>query len=442
MGYPVRLFWSLLVVGFVLATTAQAQPLITPGADRKLLDGVAAVAGSEVILVSDVTQRALLLAQQNRSVRPDDPAVLREILNELIDEKLLLTRAHEDSVTVSEEEITRGVEFKIQQLLQQAGSEERLTQMYKMSMDEVRREARDPIRQQLLIRKLTETHFSGLKVSDQDLDDFFRKYRDSLPQMPEQIELERILRISKPSESAVAATIALASSITDSIKKGGDFAGFARRYSTDPGSATDGGDVGFVGFGVFVPEYDSAMKALAVNEISGPVRSPFGIHVIQVLDKRPDAIHSRHILLKIEQGVADRDSLLALLKSIRSRALAGESFAELARQYSEDDDTKMLGGALGKLPLEQLPPDLKQAIGSMKDGEITEPLPVAVSQTESGYHVVRVVRHILPHPLDPVEDRAQLERLALRYKQTREYEKWAQELRKDIYWDIKIPELL
>lgn len=434
-----RILLLSLLAALVLSltpTAGNAQPV--PGtSDRQIVDGIAAVVGNEVVLISDVLQQALLLAQQNHSLDPKDPKVQQDVLNAIIDEKLVLTRAQEDSITVSEDEVTRAVDFQIQRIVQQMGSERKVEEAYGMPMDKIKRDSREIIRQQLLSDRARQKKFADMKLTERDLQDFYQQFKDSLPQVPDQIELQRIVLKAKPSEDAKKATIDLANRIIDSIKAGGDFADFAKRYSVDPGSASAGGDLGFVKTGTFVKPYEDAMKKLGINEISEPVETQFGIHIIQVLDKHADATRSRHILLPIKESAAEKDSLIAKLNQIRARALAGESFADLARQYSEDDDTRALGGLIGKATADQIPPDLKDVVSGLKDGEISDVRPWSGSPTENGYQIIRVSRHIPAHTVDPKEDRAQLERLATYYKQNREYANWISELRKEIYWEIK-----
>jgi len=409
-----------------------------PGSDRQLLDGVAAVVGNEVVLVSDVMQQVLLYSRQNKGYDPQDPGLQREVLDAIIDEKLVLTRAREDSVTVSEEEITRAVDYQLQRILSQfGGSEAQVEKAYGMSMDKIRRESREIIRQQFLVERMRQRKFGDLKPTESDMQEFYRIYKDSLPAVPEQVELQSIVLLVRPSAEAKQQAIDLAHAITDSIRAGGDFADFARRYSADPGSAANGGDLGYVEKGKFVAEFENTTKRLEINQISDPVETQFGIHIIQLLDRKGDATHSRHILLPIRQTGAQTDSVIARLNEIRSRALAGENFGELARTYSEDENTKGLGGSLGKIPVDQLPAESKSMIVAMKEGEISEPQPVTLSPTEGGYQIIRLVRRIPPHPLDPQDDRAQLERLATLYKQTNEYRRWIAELRDEIYWEIK-----
>jgi peptidyl-prolyl cis-trans isomerase SurA len=421
------------------ASVASAQPTGSPttGGNLQIIDGVAAIVGNEVILISDVLQQTMILARGQQGLDPRDPKLQQEVLNAIIDEKLVLTRAQEDSIEVSEEEVTRAVDRQIERIIAEVGSVERVEEIYKTTIDRIRRESREIIRQQLLFQRVRQMRFSDIKLTERDLQEFYQQYRDSLPNMPEQVELQHIVLKVKPSAAAKDQTIALARAITDSIRAGGDFADFARRYSADRGSAEAGGDLGFVEPGKFIREFEDAVKKLGVNEISPPVESVYGIHIIQLLDRRGDATRSRHILFKIQQSGAERDSIIAKLNDIRAQAASGVGFDSLAMKYSQDEESRGLGGSLGKVPVEQLPPGLKEAVAGMRDGEISAPQPYAVSPTESGYHIVRLVRRIAAHQLDPTQDRASLERLASAYKQNAEFAKWVRELRKDIYWEIK-----
>ena len=430
----------LLLTLLLVSGTLHAQPGGggTPAGSRAMIDGVAAVAGNEIILVSDVLQRAQLVARQaGGQVKATDPQVQQKVLNDLIDEKLVLTRAREDSITVSEDEVTRKVDFQIERIVQQVGSVKGVEDAYGMSIDRIRQEAREIMRQQILTEKVVRAHFAGMKITDRDIQEVYSVYKDSLGLVPEQVELQQIVLMATPSREAKLATRALLMSIRDSIVAGGDFAEFARRYSADAVSAKNGGDVGYVGPGRFVASYEKATRALGINEISEPVESMYGYHLIQVLDKRADGIRSRHILLRIESTPHERDSLLALARDIRTRALAGESFADLAQKYSADKETAVAGGVIGRAAMDELPAEMKTIVAGMKEGDITEPIQTLVTATESGYRMIRYARRIPAHAYDPIEDRARLEQIAGNYKQRREYSEWLAELRRDIYWEIK-----
>lgn len=416
------------------------------GGDRTLYDGVAAVVGNEIVLISDVRQRAMLFAQQMRQ-NPNDPALQRQILNDLIDEKLVLTRAREDSITVGDELVEQRVEYRLSELVRQAGSEAQLERTYGMSMGKIREEARELIRQQLLIQRVVQMKFSDMKVTDRDIEEFYRKSQDSLRAItvPEQIELRQIVLVSAPGEATKQGTIALLTAIRDSIVAGGDFADFARRYSEDV-TAADGGELGYVRPGTFVGEFEQAASALSINQISEPVESPFGFHLIQLLDRRSDgAIRTRHILVKVAASDEERDSLMARLAEIRSRVRAGESFADIARRVSQDPETAPLGGLLGKVPVAgmqralsgRLPAEIVAGIASMEQGAITEPFAVQLTPTRSGFAIVEVSRRIPAHSFDRDEDRAELEQLTFLDKQREGYARWLAELRREIFWEIR-----
>lgn len=431
---------SLVLAALLLAAGAmvRAQPVGgEPGSTRALVDGVAAVVGNEVILISDVRSMAL---QQSAATHanPEDPAYLRGILDAMISEKLLLAKAREDSVTVTDDEVAQLVDRQYAYLLERCrGSVACIEKTYGMSTEGVKKELRALLRDQALSQRVQQRKVSGIRVTDNDVQEFFGIYRDSIPEIPEQIELQRIVLLNKPTAQAKQRAVDLAERIIDSLTAGGDFADFAKRYSADPGSAASGGDVGFVEPGRFVSEYEDAARKLAIGDISPPVETQFGIHIIQVLERKGEKTRSRHILIPISAGDRDRDSVVAMLGRLRDSALAGADFGDLARRHSQDPDTRGLGGSLGKIQLESLPAAQKEELEKMKIGDVTEPMPAALSPTENGYQIIRIARIIPKHTVDLVEDRGQIERMALLYKQNRELASWIDQLREEIYWDIK-----
>jgi parvulin-like peptidyl-prolyl isomerase len=148
-------------------------------------------------------------------------------------------------------------------------------------------------------------------------------------------------------------------------------------------------------------------------------------------------VHPRHILLPIEQSQANDDSTIALLNRIRQRPDAKTSFAVLAKRYSEDNDTKDIGGDLGKVSLEQIDPAYVDVVTAAKPGEITEPKKLTVG-TKYGYHII-YVRSVVPdHMINLNDDYHRLEQLALQMKSASNYQQWVEEMRKNIYWEKKL----
>ena len=208
-------------------------------------------------------------------------------MNSLIEEKLVLAQANLDSIVVSDEEVNQRIDYQINMFIQQYGSREKVEQVYGMSVEKIRREMRDEVRKNLMIQRLREKNFANVEASRKEVEDFFRTYKDSLGVIPEKVKISHIYRNPRASEEVKKESRQLARAILDSIKAGADFAEMAKKYSEDPGSAAQGGDLGFVKRGIFYPEFESAAFSLENGEISNVVESPAGFHIICLLYTSP-----------------------------------------------------------------------------------------------------------------------------------------------------------
>lgn len=403
---------------------------------QTVLDRVVAVVDNEVILESELNAQVQFYVLNNR-LDATTPGVKEQVLQSMIAEKLILAKAIEDSIVVTDDEVQQQLDRVIQQRIQQFGSESRLEEMYGMPISRIRREFRDEMRKQLLTQRMQQERFGMTDVGRREVEEFFLAYRDSLPRVPEEAELAHIFIRPKASVDDRVAARKRLMQIRDSIVAGGDFADFARRYSEDAGSAAQGGDLGLVRRGLFVREFESAVFSLGVGELSYAVETPFGVHLIQLLERRGDAVRARHILLRVAVSDAEADSTIALLSRIRKRVLAGESFAELARKYSDDEDTKLVGGVLGSFELDQLPKELSTTVSPLAEGEISEPAQLTAGNV-TGYHIVWMKRRTPAHAMTLETDYQRISTIALSAKRMREYERWIEELKGSIYWQIRI----
>ena len=363
--------------------------LLIPGAlpAQTLVDRIVAVVDKEIITESELNERVTFLAVQNH-IDPNQAGLRMQVLDGLVSEKLVLAQALIDSVEVTDDEVTRALDQQIANFVRQVGSEQRVEQMYGKSISRIKREYRNEIKNQLLVQKIRQQREAELTVTHREAEDFFISFKDSLPQVPEEFELNHIYIVPKPDTAVEAKTRMIMQSILDSIRTGGDFAVFAKRYSTDPGSAASGGDLGWEKRGVFVREFEETVFGMKEGEISNLVKTQFGFHIIQLLGRRGESVHARHILMKIDKGPASDSAAIDTLRVLRKRALAGESFSELAIKYSEDEDTKTIGGDLGTLTADQLQPDFAAQIKEIKAGEISEPLRTVVG---SSYELRRIL---------------------------------------------------
>lgn len=399
-------------------------------------DKILAIVGNEIIMQSDLDGQLTALYQQNPNLNINDKELRSQILNAMINEKLVIMKAIEDSITVSDEEIQSQWEFYLNRVIQYYGSAKRVEDIYGMSIARMESEYREEIRKQILSQKVKQSKFSDIKVTQREVQDFFDQFKDSIKVIPAQVELYHLVKYVESDDNIKENLIKLANSVRDSIKDGGDFADFARRYSNDPGSALSGGEMGWFPRGKLFPEFEKAAFALQKGELSKVVETPLGFHIIQTIDKTKDSINVRHILFKTGITSDDIEITKKTLTNLRDRVLNGENFEELTKKHSDDKETKSLGGFLGKFPLNDLPDAYKQFIDKIPDGGLTDPLPFNSTPKQS-YHIIYRKRTIPEHPPKLPEDYKEIEQMATIYKQNKLYAEWIESLRKTMYWEIK-----
>ncbi len=405
---------------------------------QQVLDKIVAVVDNEIITESELNFQANLLASRY-GVSPDSPQFKRQTLNSMIEEKLAYAQANLDSIEVTDEEVDKRIDYQIQLFIQQYGSKERVEQVYGMSIEKIKRELSDDVRKNLMVQKLREKNFGNVEATRREVEDFFDKFKDSLGVIPEKVQIAHIFRFPKTSSEAKEKARSFAQSILDSIKNGADFAEMAKKYSEDPGSAKEGGDLGFVKKGVFYPEFESAAYALQPGELSGIVESPVGFHIIQLIEKRGESIHARHILIKIKADENADLKTIDFLTSIRDSIVKGDSsFAYYAKKYSEDQDTAPFGGELGTFYINQLDKSVLDAVSKLKTGDISFPKRYEYSAGNYGYHIIYLEDRTLQHAPDLSKDYADIKKLADEYKKQQKYQTWIESLKGKIYYEIRL----
>jgi len=422
------------IMPFLCLSIITLRPLL---AQPTVIDRIAAVVGKEPILLSDVNSQTEYYAFSNR-IDPNTPGLKQQVLEAMINEKLILTKALEDTtINVTEDEVTNQLDALIAQRVQQAGSEKKLEELYGMPISRMKWEFRDETRKQLLVQNLQQVKFGEIQSSRREVEEFYAQFKDSLPSVPEQIELYHIFKIPKIGETVKNEIKNKAQKILDSLRAGGDFADFARRYSEDGGTVSSGGDLGFVRRGEFFTEFEEAVFVLKEGSLSNVVETPLGFHVIQLLERRGEQVHPRHILLKFKRDPSEADSTIALLKALKDSAIKGENFSDLAKRHSDDKQSGPMGGYLGLLPVTQFDKSMLEAIGKTKEGEISEPVEVTSGKT-GGYQIIYLKKRIPEHTMNLADDWKRIEQLTTSYKRNDEYQKWLKQLRTEIYCEIRL----
>jgi peptidyl-prolyl cis-trans isomerase SurA len=290
-----------------------------------------------------------------------------------------------------------------------------------------------------MVQKLQEKNFSGIEASRREVEEFYSKYKDSIGVIPDKVKLSHIYRNPKSSIEQKKKYYDIANTILDSINQGADFSIMAKRYSQDPASAVNGGDLGFVKRGIFYPEFESVAFALNVGQISNIIETQAGYHIIQLLEKRGEAIHTRHILIKIKNDEQADLRTIEFLTEVRdSITRKFDTFANYAKKYSEDKESNAFGGDLGTFYVSQLDKNLSEIVTKLKEGEISFPRRIEYGADNYGYHIVYLEKRTPQHAADIENDYQELKKLADEYKKQKQYEKWIENLKGKIYNEVRI----
>ncbi|ACF12782.1 SurA domain [Chloroherpeton thalassium ATCC 35110] len=432
-------------IGFALLfMLALAGSFSKPASAQEMLDGIVAVVGDEAILKSDVDNQAMLYAYQNQ-INLNTPGLWKEVFTALINQKILLMKAKLDSITVSSEEVDGLVEQRIAFLRERLRTDEAIVETFGKSIDMLRVDLREEIKSQRLVEELQRQHFSDLTVSNEEVVDFYNTYRDSLPEIPAEVEVAHIVIKPKTDSLSKQSALDAIQEVQKELQDGKDFAELARAESQDPGSARLGGDLGFVKRGEFVRRFEEVAFGLKENQISGIVETEFGYHIIQLLERKGEAIRVRHILKRFDKTKLNDAAAIDQLNEIRENVLSGKAeFSMMARQFSEDESSAELGGDIvspqtnqKRIPLDGLLPAIRSIIETLRPGEISKPTRIQLGD-EYAFSIVKLKYFAPKHRLNLEQDYARLRNMALQRQQAERYSSWVEELKKTIYWKVKI----
>lgn len=403
-------------------------------------DKIVAIVGREIILKSQINEQELMYHLQYRESK-NDPGLRQKILKNMIDQKILLTKARIDSISVDEQGIDKMAAAKYNALRSQFPSVNAMEERFSLPVNRLKQDIRDDIRNQQMVDALRRKHFHDVTVSYDEVMAFYGKERNNLPKVPEMVSVSQLIRYPEIADSEKQRAMGKIQAISQQLQNGADFATLARETSDDPGSRELGGDLGFVHKGELVPSFEEAAYALKPGQISGVVESRFGYHLIQLIDKEDQSIHVRHILAAFDRNKTDLPKTVRMLEAIRADILAGKaSFAEMAEKYSEDPASKGTGGqvissATGEpfLVFDSLRPDLQKIVGGLKHaGDISQPMKIEPERGPFFYALFRLDERLPAHQLSPERDFTRLEEMAANQKRQEQFEAWIEKLKKEV----------
>ena len=437
---------SLLSLAIVATVALQAEGQAATGSagERQIIDGIAAIVGSEIILKSEVEMLFQLRIQEDRI----DPGTMTEaeeeelrssLLDGLIDQSLMVARALRDSIVVERNEVVEALDQWVAEVQANFGGEIAFRQQLDregISLAALRQRRRPMMRDQLLRSKLQQELGIGrpTAVSRRNAERFVLDHH-------EELMFVRHMVLEPPSDlDARAVARKRISDLREQIVSGrSTFATVAREFSDDTGSGQQGGDLLSAPRGTYVASVDSTIWNIPVGEVSQPVESQFGWHIIEVISRDDEQAHARHILIQgAEAGLATR-ALADTLALIENALERGESFIDLVARFSDEEDAAEKTGYFGLLPLPLtandpgLSPEWFDALKNLEQGDWVGPL-----ERENRIHYIqRILWDRSTVDLVLRNDFPRVELIVQQMRSQEEFREWLDELRRETYIEIK-----
>jgi len=337
------------------------------------IDGIVATIEDKIILKSDVVLNMQLSGVQLSQNSYTLERVYNDFLNKMIDDHVLLVAAENDTnVVVDNNMVDARLNEYMENIIKEVGSKEELSKVFNKSIREIEYYYRQQIYDSMLREIYIYNSIGDLDVSRREIEIFYSTYQDSLPVTPAQYNFGII-------EVPISVTIEEDNRVKDiqlnllnKIKAGTNFSELAKQFSEDPGTASSGGDQGYYKKGTLFPEFESVAFNLKINEVSNPVRTPIGYHLIQMIDKNDEQIHTKHILHLVDKNQNNKQTILTELNNIYDQTINDPGmFDSLAVFYSEKYNNN--SGVYKNIPETQLPKDIQAILLNSEEYILNQP---------------------------------------------------------------------
>ncbi|MBN2864235.1 MAG: peptidylprolyl isomerase, partial [Bacteroidales bacterium] len=394
---------------------------------------VAAIVGNEVVYLSDIENSILDLRSRGTKTPVDELRCY--VLQELLVSKLFLDQARIDSIIVTEDLVEGDVNAQINDAIRKAGSEQALLDYFNKSMIEIRRDIRKAFVEQEITRQVQGKIAENIALTPRELKKYFADIpKDSLPVIPAKVQVSLIQLDPPQNEENKAEARQRLLEIRSQILEGKSFVALAGLYSEDPGSAVNGGELGYMLKGELEKPYGDAAWSLTKNTVSRIVETKYGFHIIQMIDRKGDMLNTRHILIRPKVKPEQEEQALSKLDSIadiiRRDSLKFETAALI---FSTHKDSRINGGKFVSLnpsdrntwfTLEELDPEMYRRVRDLKVGEISEPFRTVDENNNTVFRIVRLDNEIPAHRANLKDDYQYLHNAALMNKRTKIYQDW------------------
>jgi len=412
-----KIYYFLILVTFNFTLLAQS------------VDKIEAVLGDEIILTSEIESQYLQYLSQGNTKSSE---IRCQIIEDLLFQKLLINQAKLDSLVVSDEEVEIEINKRLTYFEGQLGSIEKVEDYFGKSKAEIELELSKVIKDQFLAQRMQTQLTSSIKVTPIEVKDAYDLLSDTeIPTMPTQVEVAQIVikpNITNKQKDKIRAKL---NSFRERVYNGEDFKMLATLYSDDPGSASKGGELGFVNRGDLVPEFERAAFRLKKGEISEVIESQFGYHIVQLIERRGEQINARHILIKTKVNATELRAAKLKMDSIANQTSAGAlTFDEAVSKYS-DDENKNNGGLLLNPNtmstlhiLDDMAPALRLVVESLAEGEVSAPSVIQTQDENKAYRILRLNKRVETHKANLVDDFSKIKEYSINTKKQEILEKW------------------
>jgi peptidyl-prolyl cis-trans isomerase SurA len=411
--------------------------LAAASASAVILDGMAAAVDEEIILESDVSEEMINMARELNQQLPTDPKQLKALhdqtLQMLIDRKVMLVKADEEKIVITDEDVNNELVDMMVKMEQQYGGKEEMEKFlasqgatYKAIENNLRRRLKEKEKIQALLNK---TIGAKIRITEDQIHEFYDKNRDQL-ELPEMISLSEVVIDKNPSTQTEQAVLVNMQNIMQMAQRGASFEDLVRRFS-EADDAQTGGLVELARGNVGDEDFERAVFALKNAEISSPLRTPRGFELVKMLDLKNDTAKIRHILLLVKPSVADIAAARVKAQQAYDRIKSGEDFAKVAAEYSDDPDAKVTGGKVEEIELAKLEmalPALGTVLKNMSVGDLSQ-----VIDDPKAFFVIRLDRRAQGRELTLDEARSYIQNYLRNIEIEKESKVWIAQLRSRYY---------
>ena len=408
-----------------MATLAQSQP------QKVVADKIAAIVGDRIILQSDIKNSIADIARQGGTV-PENAECL--LIEQALISKVLMLQAEKDSLPVTDEEVEAELDQKIRVYINQLGSQEALEEIAGKTIYQIKDDARESVKEQKLAAAMQKKIVDNVRITPNEVKAFYERIpKDSLPFYESELEVGQIIIYPKASRDLEQYIVGEMNNYKKQIEtKITTFDALAKKVSEDPGSKDRGGQYQInrnekTWDAVFL----STAFRLKEGEISVPVKSKFGYHIIQMVQRNGDDAVVRHILRIPPVTDAEIKQAISKLDTVRSKIIAGTiGFNEAGSKYSDDESAKYAGpfitGRDGStyITIDQLDKDMVGMISKMKVGEFSRPTAFESEQGKKGARIVYLKSRSEPHRMNLRDDYNKISQIAQEEKKSKTMDKW------------------